>query len=241
MIYELNMRVQPENLDSCGRLKMSAILYFAQEVAGAHATALGTGWEELQKKNLFWAVIRTRAEIFGKPAAGEAITLKTWPMPTSRTAYPRCVMAYAGDGRLLFKVVSLWVLMDVNTRAMVLPAKSGVEVLGTVEGGEPALPKGLPVSEQEHTCFKTVEQCHLDRNGHMNNTKYMDWVAELTQNKVESFELCYFNEGRLGDQMELAFTPSEDTLSVNIHRVRTDAAEKKDRIFAAVLRYSVNQ
>lgn len=240
MSYELKMAIKPENLDHHGRLKMSAILYFAQEVAGAHATALGTGWEELQKKGLFWAVIRTRVEITDQPA-GTEIILKTWPMPTSRTAYPRCVMAYDQNGTLLFKVLSLWVLMDVNTRAMVLPAKSGVEVIGTVEGGEPDMPKGLPVTEQAHTIMKTVEQCHLDRNGHMNNTRYMDWVTELIPEKlVTSMELCYFNEGRLQDQMELAYTVTEETLSLNIHRRRTDGAENKDRIFGALIRYSVN-
>ena len=241
MIYELNMPVKPEQTDSLGRLKMSAILYFAQEAAGKHAAALGAGWDELQHKNLFWAVIRTRVEVENR-VCSEEITLKTWPMPTSRTAYPRCVMGYSKDGQLLFKLASLWVLMDVNTRAMVLPGKSGVEVLGTVEGGEPQQPKGLPFAEQAHSCHKTVEQCHLDKNGHMNNTRYMDWVMELAGEKaVENAELCYFNEGRLGDQMELSYTLSEEALSVNIHRTGTGDTAAKDRIFAAQLRFSVNQ
>lgn len=238
MIYEMTMQVHPQELDSNGRLKLSALLYYAQEAAGAHATALGTGWDSLQEKNLFWAVIRTRVEILAQPGAGETVTLKTWPMPTSRTAYPRCVMGFSADGRLLFKVLSLWVLMDVSTRAMVLPAKSGVEVIGSVEGGEPELPRGLPVTQQEYTVHKTVEQCHLDRNGHMNNTRYMDWVAELAPEKaVKSLELCYFNEGRLGDQMELDYDQSEDILTVNIHRQRTDDPHKKDRIFAALVQF----
>ena len=241
MIYELKLPVKPEDLDHCGKLNMSALLYYAQEAAGAHATVLGTGWDELQKKNLFWAVIRTRAEVLKQPA-GKEITLKTWPMPTSRTAYPRCVMGYDADGTLLFKVLSLWVLMDVNTRAMVLPAKSGVEVLGTIEGGEPEMPKGIPVTEQENRIYKTVERQQLDRNGHMNNTRYMDWVMELMPEKeVESMELCYFNEGRLDDNMELAYTLNDGTLSLNIHRLRTDGTDSKDRIFAASVRYSVNQ
>ena len=105
MKYELNMPVKPEHFNAKGRLKMSALLYYAQEAAGAHAALLGAGWDVLQKKSLFWAVIRTRAEIFAQPTGSEII-LKTWPMPTSRTAYPRCVMGYDRDGTLLFKLVS---------------------------------------------------------------------------------------------------------------------------------------
>lgn len=236
MIYEMNMQVQPQQRDDQGKLKMSALLYFAQEAAGAHAATLGAGWDELQEKNLFWAVIRTRVEV-EDTVCGDEITLKTWPMPTSRTAYPRCVMGYDGD-RLLFKLVSLWVLMDTRTRAMVLPGKSGVEVIGTVVGNEPAMPKGLPVTEQEETVFKTVSQEHLDQNGHMNNTRYMDWVMEFAPEKtVKSFELCYFNEGRLQDEMELGCTKTADTLCVNIHRQRTDDASVKDRIFAAAVQF----
>ena len=235
MIHNLKMPIKETDLNEAGALKPSSILYYAQEAAGAHAVELGTGWEELQKKHLFWAVIRTRVEIFDKPTGNE-VTLKTWPMPTSRTAYPRCVEGYDGD-KLLFKVLSLWVLMDTETRAMVLPGKSGVPVMGTTVGTEPAMPRSLPVTESEQVIHKTVEKIHLDRNGHMNNTRYMDWVMDLlsAEKTVKGFELCYLNEGRLGECMELGYTLDEDTLTVNIHRIRTDVTDKKDRIFAAVV------
>ena len=241
MKYELKMPINPTDRDNGGQLKMSALLYFAQEAAGAHAETLGAGWDALQEKGLFWAVIRTRAEILAQPTGNEVI-IKTWPMPTSRTAYPRCVMGYDQDGTLLFKLVSLWVLMDIKTRAMVLPGKSGVEVLGTLYGDEPEQPRGLPVNDQEQVVYKTVEQCHLDVNGHMNNTRYMDWVMELAENRpVQKLELCYFNEGILGDQMEIGFTKNNDAIQVAIHHQRTDGTDKKDRIFAAQVQYSVNQ
>ena len=237
MIHTLKMPIKETDLNEVGALKPASILYYAQEAAGAHAVALGTGWEELQKKHLFWAVIRTKAEVFEKPTGNE-ITVKTWPMPTSRTAYPRCVEGYDGD-KLLFKVLSLWVLMDTETRAMVLPGKSGVPVTGTVDGTEPTMPRSLPVTESAQVLNKTVETIHLDRNGHMNNTRYMDWVMELlsTEKTVKGFELCYLNESRLGECMELGYTQEEHTLTVNIHRRRTDVTDKKDRIFAAVVQF----
>lgn len=232
------MSICPEDLDENGQLKPSALLYLAQEVAGHHATELGSGWDQLHEKNLFWAVIRTKAEVLDAPS-GTEVLLKTWPMPTSRTAYPRCVMGYDQDGRLLFKLVSLWVLMNVHTRAMVLPGKSGVEVIGSLYGIEPEHPRGLPVTGQDHTLYKRVEKCHLDKNGHMNNTKYMDWVMEQApmDQRVKSFELCYFNEGRLDDEMELGCTLEANTLTVNIRRGCTDYSEKKDRIFAAAVHF----
>ena len=238
MIYENTMSIDPEDLDQNGQLKPSTVLYLAQEVAGDHAAVLGSSWDDLQKKNLFWAVIRTKAELINRPI-GTEIVLKTWPMPTSRTAYPRCVMGYDKEGNLVFKLVSLWVLMDVQTRAMVLPGKSGVEVIGTEYGTEPELPRGLPVTQQAYTLRKIVKKCHLDKNAHMNNTRYMDWVMQQApaEKVVKSFELCYFNEGRLNDEMELGCTIGTDTLTVNIHRVCTGDSSGKDRIFAAAVHF----
>ena len=46
-------------LDCFGRLKLSSILYFAQEAAQSHCLQLGTDWDTLAKQNLFWAVLRT--------------------------------------------------------------------------------------------------------------------------------------------------------------------------------------
>ncbi len=235
MIYEKYYTVAPSDMDAHGRLKPSALLYYAQEAAGDHAALLGTGWEALQEQGLFWAVIRTRAELFGQPRCGEQVTVKTWPLPTTRTAYPRCVMGYDSKGALLFKVLSLWVLMDVKSRVMVLPGKSGVTVEGKLLGGEPETPKGLPVKEAARVEGRVVSKEHLDRNGHMNNTRYMDWVMELAppDRAVQGFELCYFNEGRLGDEMELGSSLCGDILTVDIHRENTDVHDKKERIFAA--------
>ena len=100
-------------------------------------------------------------------------------------------MGYDADGTLLFKVLSLWVLMDVKTRAMVLPGKSGIGVPGVVVGNEPATPRALPTKQTEHIQLRTVTTAQLDRNGHMNNTRYMDWVMELSQfeRHIKSFEL----------------------------------------------------
>lgn len=239
MTYEKIFQIAQTDKDQHGQLKPAAMLYYAQEVAGFHATELGAGWDALQEKGLFWAVIRTRAEVYAQPKKDQII-VKTWPMPTTRTAYPRCVMGYDEDGTLLFKVLSLWVLMDVQTRAMVLPGKSGVGVSGVTMGNEPESPRALPSKALEHSQKRTVGTQQLDQNGHMNNTRYMDWVIDLCdgQRTVKSFDLCYFNEGRLGDEMKLGYSLSEDDLTVDIHREKTNVPGEKERIFAAFVTFS---
>lgn len=55
------------------------------------------------------------------PKSGETIRVETWAMPTTRVAYPRSVVAYDEKGQELFRSITLWVLMNMDTRAMIQP------------------------------------------------------------------------------------------------------------------------
>ena len=90
-IYRSEFLVDAAHSDCFGRLKPASILYFVQEVAGQHCKELALDWDTMAQKRMFWAVIRHRILIDRLPKAGETITLRTWPMPTTRTYYPRMV------------------------------------------------------------------------------------------------------------------------------------------------------
>ena len=106
--------------------ELSSLLFYAQEVAGQHCQLLGTDYDSLAKLRMFWAVTRHRVQITRLPVRGETITVETWPMPTTRVAYPRSVIAYDAQGNECFRAISLWVLMDLDKRSMILPGKSGI-------------------------------------------------------------------------------------------------------------------
>ncbi len=223
--------------DRYGRLTPAALLYFAQEAAGSHCTRLGVDQTFLTPKGLFWAVSRISAEVTRLPCLGETVTVETWPMPTTRVAYPRAVVAKDEKGEELFRVISLWVLMDINTRAMVLPGQSGVEVNGILTGNEPAIPRAIALPAMDNTTKRTVGFSLLDRNGHMNNTRYMDWVADLLNsefheaNPIRGFTVCYLSEAREGDEISLDFTLSQDNI-FTVGAYKTEANKDK-RIFSA--------
>lgn len=239
-IYRQSFTVNDLTVDCCGRLKLSALLYYAQEIAGQHSDLLGTDYDTLSRQRLFWAVTRHRVQITRLPLRGETITVETWPMPTTRVAYPRSVVAFDSQGNELFRSISLWVLMDLDNRTMVLPGKSGVTVEGTLTGSELSAPHALiPKPFLNRTC-RTVTYSCLDRNNHMNNTRYLDWVDDLLMSdfhKVHTareFVVCYLSEALEGQDITLDWELSQDgCLQVDAHRERTDVPTKKDRVFSA--------
>lgn len=243
-IYQMQISVNELELDPFGRLKLSALLYFAQEAAGQHSALLGADYDTLAQKQLFWAVTRHKVQITRLPRRGETITLETWPMPTTRVAYPRSMVAYDAAGNELFRSISLWVLMDVENRSMVLPGKSGVEVAGTLRGNELALPHSLVPGTMTHSQERTVTYSCLDRNGHMNNTRYLDWVEDLLPSafhaghEAREFTICYASEALEGQSIRLNWELSaEGCLQVDAHRTQTDGAGKQTRTFAVQVVY----
>ena len=237
--YVQTFTVDDMAVDRFGYLKPSAILYYAQEVAGEHCKALALDYDTLARRRMFWAVIRHRVQITRLPVRGETIRVETWPMPTTRVAYPRSVVAYDADGRECFRAISLWVLMDLDTRNMILPGKSGITVTGTVRGTELAIPNGLIPRQLASDTDRSVCFTDLDRNGHMNNTRYLDWIEDLfpssfhREHSLKEFTVCYLAEAREGQRLTMHYgVPEEGCIQVDAERRE---GEESHRVFAARL------
>ena len=219
---------------------LSSLLHMVQEVAGDHSALLGTDRQALGEKGLFWAVIRNKLQITRQPRIGETITVETWPMPTTRSAFPRSTVAYDEKGNEVFRSISLWVLMGTNTRAMVLPGKSGIDLAGTLRGNELTAPGSLQPLNTENSVTRKVCFTDLDKNGHMNNTRYMDWIDDLLPAAFHSghapreLTLCYLSEALEGDETVIRWSlENENSLLVDARRKETDIPGKQTRIFSA--------
>lgn len=238
-IYQQDFEITDVYVDCYGRLKSSMILYFAQEVAGNHFTQLAMDYDALAQRGLFWAITRNRVQITRMPMRGETIRVETWPMPTTRVAYPRSMVAYDAQGNELFRSISLWVLMDLNTRSMILPGKSGISVVGTLRGDELESPSGLVAKTLNSSRPRAVAFSDLDRNGHMNNCRYLDWICDLlpsafhARHILKEFTICYLSEAREGQQLDMHWDFLEDgSLRVDAYR---KGETKDERVLSAKL------
>ena len=242
--YEKSFQIPTSAVDRFDRLKASHILAYLQEVSGEHSTLLGASRTELAELGLFWAVIRHRVEITRLPKAGEIITVRTWPMPTTRTAYPRSAIFYDERGNECLRCITLWVLMDANTRAMVLPGKSGVSGEGLLTGTELAAPGSIVPKSLVNSELRQVRFSDLDVNGHMNNCRYLDWAMDLlpsdfyAQRSLTGFTICYLAEATEKDTLELQWElENGPCITVNGIRKETEPSAGKGRMFSAQLQF----
>lgn len=237
-IFKKTYTITDNATDRYDRLRPSMLLFFAQDAATSHCAQLGLDWDSMAAKGMFWAVTRTKVEINRLPRHGETVTVETWPMTTTRVAYPRAMAMYDEAGELLLQTVSLWVLMDIEKRSMILPGKSGLEFFGADLGTELKPPTGLPLFQPEHQSCRTVAYSDLDINGHLNNARYLDWVDDLTDSEfhrthsLKQMVVCYISEAREGQKLdqEWLWNGEENTLQVQLRR-------DGDRVFSAKLTY----
>ena len=244
LIYRKQFQVDAAAVDCFGGLKPSRMLLMAQQIAGEHSTAMGLAYEVLAQQGLFWAVVRNRLQITRIPKEGQTIYMETWPMPTTRTAYPRSTVAYDEEGNELFRTLSLWILMSFQDRGMVLPAKSGVNVEGTLRGNELATPRSVALKPMANRMERQVRFTDLDRNGHMNNARYLEWIDDILPSSfheshpLADVTLCYLNEAREGQNLHVTWdTDPEGALLVDIHRPQ---GEDFERVFAARMSFGDN-
>lgn len=241
-IFRQKITVPDSATDCFGRLKTSSLLAYVQDIASMHCIQLGFGKPVVNGRQLAWIVSRHRVQVTRLPKARDTITLETWPCPATRVAYPRSVVAYDADGQELFRAMTMWVLVDAENRAMVVPGKSGVDIGGLLTGTELATPGSLMPADMSQTVSRTVNFTDLDINGHMNNCQYLNWVADLLPSEfhrdhpVKEFVICYLNEAREGQQVKLKWT-LDGNLRVEARGEKLLEPGTEHRIFAADILY----
>lgn len=238
-IYIQNFTVDDACVDRYGRMKPSVMLYLAQEMGGRHSELMTLDYDTLANQRLFWAVTRHRVQISRTPMRGETIRVETWPLPATRATFPRSVVAYDESGNECFRAITLWVLMDLDTRKMITPGKSGISVIGTLRGNELPAPGGIIPRPIGDVVLRRVAFSDLDRNGHMNNTRCMDWIADLLPSSfhavhtVKEFTVCYLTEAREQETLELGWELADDSSAQ--FDAHCGSGEEKRRVFSAKL------
>ena len=177
--YVQTFRIASYQTDLTARIKPSAILEIMQEMAGAHAELLTVGRTRLEPLNLAWVLTRVEVRMNRYPLSGEVITVETFPMPNRRVFFPRYFVFRDAQGETIGCAGSMWVVLDVTTRKMA----SGAEITALMpDNSDLTAPMGMPATVEEVAgdvteTLRTPVYTDLDMNGHVNNTRYVDWCC----------------------------------------------------------------
>lgn len=179
LIYQAEYKVHTYEIDFRGRARLSSLLNFLQDSAGAQALELGFSVEALFRLGLTWVLSRYHIKIERYPRLGEKITVLTWPSGRSELFALRDYEVFDEAGQRILAGTSSWMVINLE-RKQPVPIDSLYQeriILSrrALEDNFEPLPL-LPSAEREIEF--PVEINHLDLNRHVNNVVYVQWALE---------------------------------------------------------------
>ena len=208
--YEQTYQLRTGDFDRYAHLLPSSILDVFQDVAGVNAEQVpGMTWKELSDAGLFWVVTRIKYEVVETPALHEQVIARTWPLAPTRLGFQRDYTMRKLDGSLLVKCSSDWILMDYKTRSFASARDfyNGPDDFSEEKVFDKKLRKIKTFEPEDEGTQFDVSFVDIDINGHVNNSKYPNFVLNALNlaegETIKTFQIDYRHEHRPGDKVTI--------------------------------------
>ena len=234
LTYQMKMKIPFDMADMNGHIKLPDVILLSLQVSGMQSIELGVGDKAiLEDYNLVWIITDYDIEVVRLPRFAEEITIETEALSYNRLFCYRRFTIYDEAGQEIIRMLATFVLMDRDSRKVHAVAP---EIVAPYQSDfNKKLIRGPkyesleePVSKDYHVRFYD-----LDMNGHVNNSKYLDWIFEvmgadfLTQYIPKRINLKYVKEVRPGGVITSAV---ERTGLESKHEITSDGATNAQAI-----------
>lgn len=205
LTYQMKMKIPFDMADMNGHIKLPDVILLSLQVSGMQSIELGVSDKDiLEEHNLVWIITDYDIEVVRLPRFAEEITIETEALSYNRLFCYRRFTIYDEAGQDLIHMMATFVLMDRDSRKVhavepeiVAPYQS--EFSKKLLRGPKYQSLENPISKDYHVRFYD-----LDMNGHVNNSKYLNWIFEvmgadfLTHYIPKKINLKYVKEVRPG-------------------------------------------
>ena len=208
-MYEKDYYIGSNDVDQFLELKLPSFFRMMQDVSTEHAEKLGIGKATTIDKGMYWVITRIELDIIRMPKYLETVKLVTYPGDNMRFMFPRYFTLFNQKGDVLIHASSMWMVLDKINHRICLKPFEGTDFPEEHTEGELPLPKKANVSDVEEVEQRKVRYSDIDLNGHLNNTKYIDYIVDIhdsafyKENRISHFLINYDKELRDNDTLTL--------------------------------------
>jgi acyl-ACP thioesterase len=203
--YDVNTIV----LDHQKRISLVGMLNFLQDTAWIHAEHLGWGFDALIEKGTLWVLSRQKLVMTDWPVWDDKVTIQTWPRRSGSILALREFAILVGD-RKVGECSTSWIVLDWNTRKVQRLDRIMSDMVTRSEGVlDIAAERITPRQDLPEVARFEVRNSDLDVNGHVNNTRYAQWVTdtmtadELARYAIVEYEVNFLAETGVGDTVAI--------------------------------------
>lgn len=218
--YEKRAPLLMRDCDMFRRVKPSALLAMFQDCSEALTEGWGVGLDAMLQKGIIWVAAKVECAVKRLPEHGEIVTVRGWAGRSRSGICPFHYILTDEAGQELITGCSMWVLSDLETHSMLSPNIPRLS-LPSPEAEDAPLPRMRPIKPPAGDCRHTtrrVEFSETDINGHLTNTRYMDWVCDLAEadfhgkHPMTGLRINYRSETFPGQEIPLEWELTEERL-----------------------------
>ena len=227
-IFEGSYNLRAADFDRWSTLRPAAIMDLFQDVAGRHANELGAGTDALMKKNVAWILVKLRFRVLKDARMYQRVTVRTWPLSPQRIGYEREYVIADENGEAIVEGSSEWVLMDFSDRKIVkLDDIYPLESFCEKRNFEGRFPRLRAFEGEGETYSFLPSYSDFDMNGHVNNTKYANFVFDALSPdhafSLKEFRMEYHREVLPGERLNIVLARREGAI---LARGENDAGDR---------------
>ena len=223
MEFRNNIIADIHDVDYNGVVRASALMEYIQNAAQTQLTLNGMSYEELRGMKRAFILSRIKMEFTEPVRAYEHITAVTYPCDSRGYSFLRCY-ALEKNGRTIGRAVSMWALIDTETRSLV--KVNDFELgLDTHEPHALALTRFTTPATARFVGTYTVNYGDTDQNCHMNNTRYPDMYSNflpLKGKRIRTLSINYQNEAPMGEKLRVERADGIDGYTYYFRTLRED-------------------
>lgn len=186
LIYEKNYRVRHYEVDKFGKIFISSILNYFEDIVSEQTNSLGIGLNYLLENNKAWFVYKWSIHINKYPLDSETLKVRTWANSFKKFYGFKKYEIVNSKDEVLVSGDSLWLFMDIKTRKPCriidgMWTKFGLSINDNEIVPFEKIYEPINITQEQEF---NVRYSDIDFNNHVNNVKYVEWALETIPRKI---------------------------------------------------------
>lgn len=208
------------------RLHYHALCSMLQEAACLDADRQGYGSNTLDQMNACWLILRMKVCMTHIPKWRDEIYVRTVSQGYQRVFFNRDFDIYDSNFEPIGWATSVWVITEQGSHRPIRPSSiPGMEAFACHEPSSRCVEKLFPVTEEKrdqiHQLTRYADYSDIDRNMHVNNTRYIAWSEDSfylhipTSQQIHALEINYASEVKAGEEVKVYRSEFDDAVQVD--------------------------
>ncbi len=210
-VYNKEIEINFRDCDNNKKVKLSAVMGFASDIAGKDYTARGFSHDKMVEAKQVFILARYHFHFYKMPSVDDIITFRTWEKGIKDGYVLRDYEIIDSNNESCILASSTWLIINPDTRKIIKPRNFTLTDIGASE-------KILDCEHCDRIHFgeeklvalgeRIIYNTDLDANGHLNNANYANIAIDflpgnLSDKILTDFYINYVREAKLKEVIKL--------------------------------------